>query len=216
MGAPEGLRDAVRRLEACREVERQVALLGRLGALLLTDICLELAPDVQLLPVWVEAYYYRPGRFEDPAVHRSPGQAGRFGQLYLHKKGYGGADICLSLGEYYLSYLLKYSMVNGQLLSQLGLRYLLRELMLKDPSLPERQVVAPVPEHLRDHKPVYLSPRKGLNTVYLRWELLAAVKGVGELPFRYERGWGAKKLLAQAPILPEAGTELQEGSLFYP
>ena len=111
MDALSELRGTVRQLENTLVEAAQLTLLQKLGDLLLTRCCLDLGEGGLLIPLWVEAYYYRPGRFEDPSVHRSPGQMDRFGRLYLHRKGYGGADICLSLGDYYLSCLVKYSLV---------------------------------------------------------------------------------------------------------
>ena len=189
------LRDAVRQLEGAWEIPEQLALLQRLNDLLLDGFCLDLGAGL-LLPLWVEAYYYHPGKFEDQSTHRSPGQAGRFGRLYLHRKGWGGADLCLSLGEYCLSCLLKYSLVEGEFLSQLGLRDRLGELLALDPGLADRFVLAPLPEALRDRRRICHSPRKGLGEGPFREACLASVKGVGEFPFRYERGFGAKKLLS--------------------
>ena len=195
MDALSELRGTVRQLENTLVEAAQLTLLQKLGDLLLTRCCLDLGEGGLLIPLWVEAYYYCPGRFEDPSVHRSPGQMDRFGRLYLHRKGYGGADICLSLGGYHLSFLLKYSLVEGVFLSQLGLRDLLKDL---PPGLGERMVLAPLPEGLRDHGPVYHSPRKGLGEGPFRLARLASIRGVGEYPFRYERGFGKTRLLKEA------------------
>ena len=197
MDALSELRGTVRRLEAAREEVARLSLLQKLGGLLLTRCCLDLGEGGLLVPLWVEAYYYCPGRFEDPSVHRSPGQTGRFGRLYLHRKGYGGADICLSLGGYYLSFLLKYSLVEGVFLSQLGLRDLLKDLLSNDPGLAERMVLAPLPEGPEGRGPICRSPRKGLGEGPYRLARLACVRGVGEYPFRYERGFGKTRLLKE-------------------
>lgn len=195
------LQETVRQLEAAWDAATQLTLLQRLNDLLLTRFCLRLDGDTTLLPLWVEAYYYHPGKFEDESAHRSPKQAGRFGRLYLHTKGWGGADICLSMGEYYLSCLLKYSLAEGAFLSQLGLRGLLKDLCRMDPALEERMVLSPLPEELRDATPICHSPRKGLGGGAFRWARLASIKGVGEYPFRYETGFGKTRLLS------ERGTE---------
>lgn len=192
------LRGTVRQLETTRGEAAQLSLLQKLNDILLTRCCLDLGEGGLLIPLWVEAYYYCPGKFEDGSSHRSPGQRDRFGKLYLHKKGYGGADICLSLGGYYLSCLLKYSLVEGVFLSQLGLRDLLKDLLSRDPGLEERPVLAPLPEGLEGHGPVCRSPRKGLGEGPFRGALLASVRGVGEYPFRYERGFGKTRLLKEA------------------
>ena len=99
------------------------------------------------------------------------------------------------MGEYYLSCLLKYSLINGEFLSQLGLRDLLKELCAGDPGLSDRVVLSPLPDELRDHRPVFHSPRRGLGDGKFRWARLASLKGVGEYPFRYEQGFGKTRLL---------------------
>lgn len=195
------LKRTVRRLESAVDIDSQIALLQALNDRLLTGYCVGLGEDVVLLPLWVEAYYYRPGRFEDPSVHRSPRQMDRFGRLYIHKRGYGGADICLSLGDYYLSCLLKYSLINGRFLSQLGLRDLLKELCARDPGLEDRMVLSPLQEEQRDGRRIFHSPRKGLRKGEFRLAPLASLKGVGEYPFRYERGFGKTRLLREARSL---------------
>ena len=189
------LKETVRRLEAARNTESQIELLQSLNDQLLTRFCVRLGEGILLLPLWVEAYYYHPGSFEDSSAHLSPRQKDRFGRLYIHSKGYGGADICLSMGEYYLSCLLKYSLINGEFLSQLGLRDLLKELCAKDPELGGRMVLSPLPDELRDHRPVFHSPRRGLGEGKFRWARLASLKGVGGYPFRYEQGFGKTRLL---------------------
>ncbi len=189
------LKETVRRLEAARDTESQIELLQSLNDQLLTRFCVRLGEGILLLPLWVEAYYYHPGSFEDSSAHLSPRQKDRFGRLYIHSKGYGGADICLSMGEYYLSCLLKYSLINGEFLSQLGLRDLLKELCAKDPELGGRMVLSPLPDELRDHRPVFHSPRRGLGDGKFRWARLASLKGVCEYPFRYEQGFGKTRLL---------------------
>ena len=189
------LKETVRRLEAARDTESQIELLQSLNDQLLTRFCVRLGEGILLLPLWVEAYYYHPGSFEDSSAHLSPRQKDRFGRLYIHSKGYGGADICLSMGADYLSCLLKYSLINVEFLSQLGLRDLLKELCAKDPELGGRMVLSPLPDELRDHRPVFHSPRRGLGDGKFRWARLASLKGVGEYPFRYEQGFGKTRLL---------------------
>lgn len=189
--------EIVRELDKAWDIPAQLALLQRLGDRLLDGFCIQLGKGVVLLPLWVEAYYYHPGKFEDNSAHLSPRQQNRFGQLYIHKRGYGGADICLSMGDYYLSCLLKYSLVDGKFLSQLGLRDLLKELCVKDPGLSDRPVLQPLPDSLKDPRPIFHSPRKGLGEGEFRWAQLASLKGVGEYPFRYERGFGKTRLLKE-------------------
>lgn len=191
------LQETVRKLESAWDADSQLYLLQQLNDQLLTRFCIQLGKGAVLLPLWVEAYYYHPGKFEDNSAHLSPRQQNRFGRLYIHKRGYGGADICLSMGDYYLSCLLKYSLVNGKFLSQLGLRDLLKELCGKDPGLSGRPVLQPLPDSLKNPRPIFHSPRKGLGEGEFRWAQLASLKGVGEYPFRYERGFGKTRLLKE-------------------
>lgn len=113
----EALKNLVRTLEKERNTERQIELLQKLNRLLLTDFALE-AGDFIIEPLLVEAYYYAEGKFEDTDTHgfksekSRRGQAGRFGKLYVHRIGYGGIDLCLSLSEdYCLSFLIKNSLL---------------------------------------------------------------------------------------------------------
>lgn len=84
---------------------------------------------LEIYPVEVEIYYYKEGVFEDGYCHKNELQKGkdddgkyndRFGKLYFHRASrskskealidtsyYGGVDICLSRGDYYLSILLR-------------------------------------------------------------------------------------------------------------
>ena len=94
----------------------------------------------------------------------------------------------------------KYSSVNGAFLSQLGLRDLLKELCARDPGLSDRAVLSPLPDELRDRRPVFHSPRKGLGDGEFRRAKLASLKGAGEYPFRYERGFGKTRLLREAGL----------------
>lgn len=94
--------------------------------------------DTVIDPLWVEAYYYLGNSkkedeendyqnvsfFADPFVHGVFDQIGEdnFGKLYLHHKtddSRSGVDICLPINNnFYLSYLLKYTLVNGQYTTQ--------------------------------------------------------------------------------------------------
>lgn len=191
------LQTTVRQLENTWDVPAQLKLLQQLNDLLLTRFCLPLSPEITLLPLWVEAYYYHPGKFEDESAHRTDQQKNRFGKLYIHTKGWGGADLCLSQGDYCLSCLLKYTLAAGELRSQLGLKKLLSELCRSDPELKDRFLLAPLPEGDWEKGPVYHSPRKGLTAGAFRQARLASLKGVGEYPFRYEAGFGQRRLLGE-------------------
>ena len=74
---------------------------------------------ITIEPLWVEAYYFHKNVFSDCNTHLSEKQKNRFGQLYFHEKGRGGFDLCLSDSEdYYLSFLLKRTSINGKFVKQ--------------------------------------------------------------------------------------------------
>lgn len=95
-----------------------VIILKQINEQLLTEYVIKV-DDVIIEPLLVEAYYYHPGKFEDKNTHGYRNercrkmQSNRFGQLYFHRKGYGGLDLCLSMGDdYCLSFLIKNSLVS--------------------------------------------------------------------------------------------------------
>lgn len=76
--------------------------------------------DVVIEPLWIEAYYFVKG-FEDSSVHGCEEQKNNFCKLYFHHKTgdrRSGVDLCLSCGDYCLSFLLKYTLVNGNFTTQ--------------------------------------------------------------------------------------------------
>ena len=100
-------------------------ILQLVGKELITK-CQIIIGNIVIEPLWLEAYYYNACMgFMDPFAHRDPKQMNHYGQLYFHHKTddqRSGVDICLSLSnEYYLSYLLKYTLVNGEFTTQAAL-----------------------------------------------------------------------------------------------
>lgn len=104
-----------------------VEKLQLLGNELITKYVIKVG-DVTIEPLWVEAYYSNKNNgFEDPFIHGKEEQS-KFGILYFHHNtddSRSGVDICLSLcnedkneSKYYLSYLLKYTLVNGEFTTQ--------------------------------------------------------------------------------------------------
>lgn len=105
-----------------KKVEEELQLLGKI---LITDCVIKIG-DLMVEPLWVEAYYSNTAKgFADPFIHGKEEQS-KFGILYFHHKtddSRSGVDICLSLcdetkNKYYLSYLLKYTLVNGEFTTQ--------------------------------------------------------------------------------------------------
>ena len=113
--------DLVRQLENTSEKTAQLKILQEIGKKLLTEYVIKVG-DITIKPLWVEAYYSDTNTgFVDEAVHGNECQKNQYGALYFHHKTddqRSGVDICLSCGNYYLSYLLKYTLVNGIFKSQ--------------------------------------------------------------------------------------------------
>ena len=119
----QNLYDLVKDLKKATDKKDQVLRLQKINDLLLTDYEIRIG-NIIIEPYWVEAYYYHDkgnlsGSFLDLNSHRDEdNQQDNFGCLYFHKSGRGhgrgGMDICLSNGKYYLSFLIKRSLVNGE------------------------------------------------------------------------------------------------------
>ena len=123
--------------DAYEEVEEKLQLLGKA---LITDHVIKIG-DITVEPLWVEAYYLNAEKgFADPFIHgngKGKEEQSKFGILYFHHKtddARSGVDICLSLcnedkteSKYYLSYLLKYTLVNGEFTTQAQLSAKIRK-----------------------------------------------------------------------------------------
>ena len=127
MSELEKLMNQVKELTSCND---KVDLLQKIGKNLLTEYVIKVQ-DVTVEPIWIEAYYYDYSNgFKDPFVHRDDRQKEE-NILYFHHKTddqRNGVDICLSPKDkdFYLSFLLKYSLVDGVLKSQSQLSPLIR------------------------------------------------------------------------------------------
>lgn len=159
--------------------ETVIKSLQKIMEVLLTKYAIKL-DDMIVQPLLLESYYYdwadkqnppgkndRAGRFLDDNCHGAPEQKD-FMKLYFHKTGYGGVDLCLSDGPYYLSFLIKCACVNnGPICSQTALCDTLcshsRDVVL----------VARNPQLDCDH--VVYNPRKGLSKPTYQSDLLAAI-----------------------------------------
>ena len=113
------------------KVEERLQFLGKT---LISDYAIKIG-DITVEPLWVEAYYSNVTKgFADPFIHGKEEQS-KFGILYFHHKtddSRSGVDICLSLcneaeSKYYLSYLLKYTLVNGEFTTQAQLSAKIRK-----------------------------------------------------------------------------------------
>lgn len=115
------MEDLINQLTSAHDKDAQVNFLQEIGKKLLTEYVIKVG-DITIKPLWVEAYYSDTNTgFVDEAVHGNECQKNQYGALYFHHKTddqRSGVDICLSCGNYYLSYLLKYTLVNGIFKSQ--------------------------------------------------------------------------------------------------
>lgn len=123
------LETKVDKLVGCEE-SKQIEKLQAIGDMLLTDYIIKIGSHI-IEPLWVEAYYYNAeDGFIDESVHKNDAQQDNFGQLYFHHKTgdqRSGVDLCLSRGKYYLSYLLKYMMVDGYFTTQSQLHEIIHD-----------------------------------------------------------------------------------------
>ena len=122
------------------------SVLQEIGKMLVTEYDIIIG-SVRVQPIWVEAYYYigedkkkdenngyrDVAFFADPFVHGAEEQK-EYKKLYFHHKTddkRSGVDICLRKkddgNKCYLSYLLKYSLVDNILLSQSQLSNVIRK-----------------------------------------------------------------------------------------
>ena len=115
------MKNLINQLTSTHDKDTQVNFLQEIGKKLLTEYVIKIG-DITIKPLWVEAYYSDTNTgFVDEAVHGNECQKNQYGALYFHHKTddqRSGVDICLSCGNYYLSYLLKYTLVNGIFKSQ--------------------------------------------------------------------------------------------------
>lgn len=115
------MENLINQLTSTHDKDAQVNFLQKIGKKLLTEYVIKIG-DITIKPLWVEAYYSDTNTgFVDEAVHGNECQKNQYGVLYFHHKTddqRSGVDICLSCGNYYLSYLLKYTLVNGIFKSQ--------------------------------------------------------------------------------------------------
>lgn len=114
--------DAIAKLK--QSGERTVEVLQEIGTILLSEYVLQIG-DIIVEPLWVEAYYANNDKgFSDPFIHGAEEQK-EFDVLYFHHKtddSRSGVDICLGedsdKNSYSLSYLLKYTLVDGVFTTQ--------------------------------------------------------------------------------------------------
>lgn len=115
--------------ESIEEKER-VKILQDIGKLLLSEYIIQVG-DLTIKPLLVEAYYYHQGKFNDSNSHGFGDKkidkkcreqlSNNFNRFYFHEKGRGGVDVCLSKGDYCLSFLIKVALINGKVYKQIDI-----------------------------------------------------------------------------------------------
>lgn len=188
------LMDTVSELERTQDEDRQIKLLQNINDTLLDNCLIRVTDDFVIEPLWVEAYYFHPGKFEDYNTHQKPQQQNHFSQLYIHS-GFRGVDLCLSCGEYYLSFLLKCSRVDGGFIKQIGLGQHFGAKGIASNHSPKVELMY----GSNGNQPIYHSIRKGLKKESYKKKLLAGVKELAEKenPFDFPKGFGKMKIVAQ-------------------
>lgn len=113
----------VEKLETETDNKTQIQLLQKIGAKLINEYEIHVG-NLKIEPMLVEAYYYHKGKFEDNSVYAAKEdnaglyarsrQQKNLGKLFIHYNDWG-IDVCLTdSGDYYLSYLIKNALVNGE------------------------------------------------------------------------------------------------------
>ncbi len=127
----EELNKLIKKLEQEYDDKRQLAILQEIARNLINEYEIKIG-EFTIEPLLVEAYYYatKDKKFIDCSVHAAGSktsptanlarkrQKNHFGELYVHYGTNDGIDLVLSDGEYYLSYLIKNSLINGELAIQ--------------------------------------------------------------------------------------------------
>jgi hypothetical protein len=185
---------------------RQVKILQEMNEKLLTEYVIKISNNFIVYPLHVEAYYYHRGKFEDKNTHGSKSkklfekQSDRFGKLYFHSIGRGGVDICLSDGNYCLSFLIKASKLYIDDIPVFTKQIHLYKKTCRMKGTPEEEsiVLAPDEKKVRNTKYVFHTVRKGLTEETFKEEKLAALTELEKEykhTFAFEKGNGKEKIV---------------------
>lgn len=187
---------------------------------ILNEYQLKINDDIVVEPLRIEAYYYHEGKFEDGNTYKSDKQKYRFGKLNLHepsKNQSDGVDLCLSYGNYFLSFLIKNSLIKNTsentevFIKQQSLHYELKKL---DEGIEEREnILIRKPKSQGNDLIVFHTVRKGLVKGWedekdierkkqrfdFLYEPLAAIKGLNhrDYNFDYEKEYGKMQIIAK-------------------
>lgn len=187
----------VKNLEDENNEEKQITLLQQIESKLLNEYNIVIK-DTIIEPLRLEAYYYPfkdKYKFNDPCAHKSTKKINNFGKLYFieERYGYPGMDLCLSLGNYYLSFLIKNSRIGDTYYKQMDLFDRFQD---KRDEIETMDVL----ERVKNKKQiVFKTSRVGLNKSKTKFahELLASVIELkNSSGYDFERGFGKEKMVA--------------------
>ena len=199
----EELEKLVHELEELDEESKIIGKLQEIGSKLLTEYEIKIDDALTILPLRVEAYYFRPQRFEDNNCHnRTPENFSKtkFGRWYEHHDGRGGFDLGFSCGEYSLSFLIKNSKAKenpNHLIKQIEFADVLKKHGVGQ-GTPVTLIKSP-----KDNV-VLFTARKGLTKVMLiekeqplgmLIELKEHSKGDSCDKYDFETGWGKENIV---------------------
>lgn len=192
------LEELVKDLEKERDEAKQIALLQRIESKLLNEYNIVISGTV-IEPLRVEAYYYPfddEKKFDDPCAHKSTKKINNFGKLYFieERYGYPGIDLCLSLGNYYLSFLIKNSRIENAYYKQMDLYDKFQE---RRNEIETVDVLKKVPNK---NQIVFKTSRVGLRKSKTKFshELLASVIELNNSAgYDWERGFGKEWMVAK-------------------
>ena len=177
--------------------EKQIALLQQIESKLLNEYNIVIEDPV-IEPLRLKADYYpfeNKGKFDDPCAHKCTKKINNFGKLYFieERYGYPGIDICLSLGNYYLSFLIKNSRIKDTYYKQMDLFDRFQD------KRNEIEIMDVLEKVKNKEKIVFKTSRVGLKKSQTKFahKLLASVIELkNSSGYDFERGYGKEWMVA--------------------
>ena len=193
----EELKKIVKNLEEERDEAKQIALLQHIESKLLNEYNIVIKDNI-IEPLRVEAYYYPFNdecKFNDPCAHKSTKKINNFGKLYFieERYGYPGIDLCLSLGNYYLSFLIKNSRIGDTYYKQMDLFDKFQD---KRNEIETMDVLEKVKNK---EQIVFKTSRVGLKeskTEFAHKLLASVIELKNSSEYDWERGFGKERMVA--------------------
>lgn len=191
------LRKIVKELEEEKNEDKQIALLQHIESKLLNEYNIVIK-DTVIEPLRFEAYYYPFNdecKFNDPCAHKCTKKINNFGKLYFieERYGYPGIDLCLSLGNYYLSFLIKNSRIGDTYYKQMDLFDRFQD---KRDEIETMDVL----ERVKNKEQiVFKTSRVGLKkseTIFAHALLASVIELNNSSEYDFERGFGKEMMVA--------------------